>query len=47
MWEHPDADTLPSLPDLSPIQGYEIRIYEKEAGHPEIVRYLFVSQIQV
>ena len=34
MWELADA-----LPDLSPVQGYEIRIYEREAGHSEIVRH--------
>ena len=26
MWEHTDTETLKSLPDLSPTQGYEVRI---------------------
>ena len=41
MWKHTDGDLLSSLPDLSPVQGYEIRIYEKEAGRSEVVRQCF------
>ena len=41
MWEHTNAEILSTLPDLSPVQGYEIRIYEKEAGRPEVVRQCF------
>ena len=39
MWEHPDAEMLSTLPNLSPVQGYEIRIYKKEAGRPETVTH--------
>ena len=39
MWEHADAEVLSTLPGLSPVQGYEIRIYEKEARRPEITTH--------
>ena len=35
MWEHADAEILSTLPNLSPVQGYEIRIYKRAAGRPE------------
>ena len=36
MWEHRDAEILSSFSDLSPVQGYEIRIYEKVAGRSKV-----------
>ena len=35
MWEHADAEILSTLPNLSPVQGYEIRIYKRVAGLSE------------
>ena len=35
MWEHADAEILSTLPNLSPVQGYEIRIYKRAARRPE------------
>ena len=29
VWEHKDAEILPDHPELSPVGGYEIRIYQK------------------
>ena len=41
MWEHTDAETLKSLRDLSPPQGYEVRIYQKQPGSSEVLRHCF------
>ena len=43
MWEHTDAEILKSLPGtgLSPPQGYEVRIYQKESGSSEVLRHCF------
>ena len=35
MWEHADAEILSTLPNLSPVQGYEIRIHKRVAGLSE------------
>ena len=43
MWEHTDAEIPSSLPDLSPVQGYEIRIYEREPGMPEKLLQCFCT----
>ena len=41
MWEHTDAEILKSLPGLSPPQGYEVRIYQKESWSSEVLRHCF------
>ena len=42
MWEHSDAEILKPLPDLGPVQRYEVRIlYQKEPGSPEVARHCF------
>ena len=43
MWEHRDGDLLSSFPDLNPtpVQGYEIRIYEKVAERSETAQLCF------
>ena len=38
MWEHTDADQQLSLLNRTSVQGYEIRVYEKEPGKPERLR---------
>ena len=43
MWEHADAEILSTLPNLSPVQGYEIRIYKRVAGHSERVIHCFCA----